>query len=91
MFKRTIFVVTLSCVPAFAEQAPNPTELSKCQPIGQTIRGERIYGLDCGAINNVASSEYKPDMPSTNMKDTVIPKPGNVQTPETTPTKGETR
>ena len=31
-------------------------------------------------------SENKPDMPSTNMKNTVIPKSGGEQTPATTPT-----
>jgi hypothetical protein len=36
-------------------------------------------------------SEYKPDMPANNMKNTVIPKSGGTQTPATTPTKaGET-
>jgi hypothetical protein len=30
-------------------------------------------------------------MPDTNMKDTVIPKSGAVQTPATTPTTGETK
>jgi hypothetical protein len=91
MLKRTIVITALACTPVFAEQAPDPTALSKCQPIGQTIKGERIYGLDCQAINNVASTEFKPEMPSTNLKETVIPKPGKVQTPDTTPTKGETR
>jgi hypothetical protein len=31
-------------------------------------------------------SENRPDMPSTNMKNTVIPKSGGEQTPATTPT-----
>jgi hypothetical protein len=79
------------CTPAFAQTTPDPSELSKCPPIGQTAKGERIYGLDCAAINGVASNDYKPDMPRTNMKDTVIPKPGAVQNPDTTPTKGEPR
>jgi hypothetical protein len=36
-------------------------------------------------------SEYKPNMPPTNMENTVIPKSGGTQTPATTPTKaGET-
>jgi hypothetical protein len=36
-------------------------------------------------------SVYKPDMPPTNMPNTVIPKSGGTQTPATTPTKaGET-
>jgi hypothetical protein len=36
-------------------------------------------------------TEYKPDIPSNNMQNTVIPKSGGTQTPATTPTKaGET-
>jgi hypothetical protein len=55
------------------------------------VKGERIYALDCAAINETASADYKSDMPATKMKDTVIPKPGGVQNPDATPTKGETR
>ena len=37
------------------------------------------------------NNELKPNMPPTNMKNTVIPKSGGEQTPATTPTKaGET-
>src|SRR5450631_2573278 len=32
------------------------------------------------------AQDYKPDMPPTNMKNTVIPKSGGEQTPATTPT-----
>jgi hypothetical protein len=91
MLKRLVIVAAVICTPALAETAPNPAELSKCKPIGQTVKGERIYGLDCAAINNTASVDYKPDMPATNMKETVIPKSGGKQNPDTTPTKGETR
>jgi hypothetical protein len=46
-----------------------------------------IYSLDCKAIKtDYTVGEYEPNMPSTNMKDTVIPKSGAVQTPATTPT-----
>jgi hypothetical protein len=89
MLWRSLAVAAMACTPVFAQNVPDPSELSKCTPIGQTVRGERIFGLDCAAINNVASNDYKPEMPATNMKDTVIPKPGAVQNPETTPTKGE--
>ncbi|MBV8894892.1 MAG: hypothetical protein JO051_00150 [Acidobacteriaceae bacterium] len=91
MSKKALIFAAMMCGPASAQTAPDPSELSKCQPIGQTVKGERIYGLDCPAINNVASTDYKPDMPATNLKDTVIPKPGGKQNPEATPTKGETR
>jgi hypothetical protein len=92
MFKRAVVVAAVICVPALAQTTtPDTGELSKCKPIGQTVKGERIYALDCAAINETASADYKPDMPATNMKDTVIPKPGGVQNPDTTPTKRETR
>jgi hypothetical protein len=60
-----------------------------CKPIGQTSRGEMVYGLDCKSLKaeNI-STEYKPNMPPTDMKETVIPKSGAVQTPETTPVTG---
>ena len=89
MLKRALVVAVAICTPAFAQTTPNPSELSKCPAIGQTVRGERIYSLDCAAINNLASADYKPEMPPTNMKDTVIPKAGGVQSPDTTPTRGE--
>ena len=49
-----------------------------------------IYSLDCAAIKtDYPTGSYKPDMPPTKMKDTVIPKSGGVQTPESTPTQGD--
>jgi hypothetical protein len=47
--------------------------------------------MDCKALKPENRAEIMPNMPPTNLKDTVIPKPGEVQTPETTPTKGEPR
>jgi hypothetical protein len=47
--------------------------------------------MDCKALKPENRVEVLPNMPPTNMKDTVIPKSGGVQNPDTTPTKGETR
>jgi hypothetical protein len=93
VLKRILIATALISTPAlvFAQTSPDPAELSKCQPIGQTAKGERIYALDCAAINNTSSTDFKPEMPATNLKNTVIPKPGEAQSPETTPTKGENR
>ncbi len=86
---RFVGMALLVSAPAFAQSSE---ALRDCQPIGQTVKGELIYGLDCKAITTDGTvAEYKPDMPPTNMKETVIPKPGKVQNPDTTPTKGETR
>ena len=85
-------VTTLALLVSAPACAQDSEALRDCKPIGQTVKGELIYGLDCKAITTDGTvAEYKPNMPPTNMKDTVIPKPGAVQTPETTPTKGETR
>jgi hypothetical protein len=38
--------------PAFAQDKVDvPVTLQSCHPIGQTIRGELIYSLDCKAIS----------------------------------------
>jgi hypothetical protein len=85
--------ILLISTSAFAQdKAADSAGLSGCPPIGQTAKGELIYSLDCKAIKtDYTVGEYKPNMPSTNMKDTVIPKSGAVQTPATTPTTGETK
>ena len=83
--------IFLLSTPAFAANG-NPPLLQNCPPIGQTGKGDLVYSLDCKAIKtDYTVGEYKPKMPDTNMKDTVIPKSGGVQQPDTTPTKGETR
>jgi hypothetical protein len=90
MYKLAAALVLLSA-PAFAQGA-SPPALQNCPPIGQTAKGDLIYSLDCKAIKtDYTVGEYKPNMPDTNMKDTVIPKSGATQTPETTPTSGDTR
>jgi hypothetical protein len=86
-----VAILLLTSTSAFA-QDKTPAGLQNCPPIGQTAKGELIYSLDCKAIKtDYTVGEYKPAMPDTNMKDTVIPKSGAVQTPATTPTTGETK
>ena len=83
---RIATLILLMSSPAFAQ---NNAALSDCKAIGQTASGEMVYGLDCKALKaENKSPEYKPGMAATNMKDTVIPKSGAVQTPESTPTTG---
>ena len=78
--------------PALAQDTTvDPAALRECPPIGQSAKGELIYGMDCKALKPENRVEVLPNMPPTNMKDTVIPKSGGVQNPDTTPTKGETR
>jgi hypothetical protein len=78
--------IFLFASPVFAQ---SNDALKDCPPIGQSAKGERIYSMDCKALKaeNI-STEYKPNVPEMNLKDTVIPKSGGVQTPETTPTTG---
>jgi hypothetical protein len=88
MYKIAAALLLLSS-PAFAEDRE---ALKDCRPIGQTAKGELVYGLDCKGIKtDYTVGEHEPNMAPTNLKDTVIPKSGATQTPETTPTKGETR
>jgi hypothetical protein len=85
-------VFALLASPALAQdKAVDPAALRDCPPIGQSAKGELIYGMDCKALKSENRMEVLPNMPPTNMKDTVIPKAGGVQNPDTTPTKGETR
>jgi hypothetical protein len=85
-------VLALLVSPALAEEkAVDQTLLKDCQPIGQSAKGELIYGMDCVALKPENRVEVLPNMPPTNMKNTVIPKAGKVQTPETTPTTGEVK
>jgi hypothetical protein len=77
-------ILLLLSSPAFAQ-----TGSVDCPPIGQTAKGELVYGLDCKSLKPENRAEVaQPDMPPTNLKDTVIPKSGKVQTPETTLTTG---
>jgi hypothetical protein len=85
MYKLAAAILLLSS-SAFAQ---NNDSLRDCSPTGQTARGEMVYSLDCKAIKaESASADYKPTMPATTMKETVIPKAGGTQTPAETPTTG---
>jgi hypothetical protein len=88
MYKIATALLLLSS-PAFAQGGD---ALKDCRPTGQTAKGELVYGLDCKGIKtDYTVGEHEPNMAPTNLKDTVIPKSGATQTPDTTPTKGETR
>jgi hypothetical protein len=82
MLKLAAGLLLLSA-PAFAQTTP-----VDCPPIGQSAKGELIYGMDCKDLKSENRMEVLSSMPRTTMKETVIPKSGNVQTPETTPTTG---
>ena len=85
MYRLAIALVMLSA-PALAQ---SNDALKDCPTIGQTAKGELIYAMDCKALKpENADAAYKPNVPPMGLKDTVIPKSDNVQTPETTPTTG---
>jgi hypothetical protein len=88
---RIAIAMLLLASPAFAQSKDvAPDALRDCPPIGQTAKGEMVYSLDCKALKAENKDvNYKPDMPATNLPETVIPKSGKTQTPETTPTKAQ--
>lgn len=89
---RMIAIITLLASPALAQEKQiDAAALKDCPPIGQSAKGELIYAMDCAALKPENRVELLPNMPPTNMKDTVIPKSGGVQNPETTPTQGENK
>jgi hypothetical protein len=58
--------------------------------VRKVCHGRVVYSLDCKALKAENKDiNYKPDMPATNLPETVIPQSGKVQTPETTPTKAK--
>ena len=88
---RIAIAMLLLASPAFAQNKDvAPDALRDCPPTGQTAKGEMVYSLDCKALKaENKDANYKPDMPATNLPDTVIPQSGKTQTPETTPTKAK--
>jgi hypothetical protein len=87
---RLAIAMLLLASPVFAQGPVTPDALRDCPPIGQTARGEMVYSLDCKALKaENKDANYKPDMPATNLPETVIPKSGATQTPETTPTRAK--
>jgi hypothetical protein len=87
MLKLAAAFVLLSSA-AFAQDKP---ALQNCPPIGQSAKGELIYGMDCKALKPENRAEVLPNMPPTNMKDTVIPESGGVQKSDSAPTTGAAR
>lgn len=73
------------------DQPVDPGALQECPPIGQSAKGELIYGMDCKALKPESRIKVLSTMPPTNLPNTVIPKSGGKQNPDDTPTKGETR
>jgi hypothetical protein len=92
MYKLAAIVLLIS-TSAFAQsKSADPASLQSCPPIGQTARGELIYSLDCKAITtDYTVGENKPNMPQTDLKDTVIPKSGKTEMGDSAPTKGEAK
>jgi hypothetical protein len=87
---RLAIAMLLLASPAFAQNTNVAPDLRDCPPTGQTAKGELVYSLDCKALKAENKEvNYKPDMPATNLPETVIPKSGATQTPETTPTKAK--
>ena len=89
MYKLAAAILLLA-TPVFAQdKSADPASLQSCPPIGQTARGELIYSLDCKAITTdyTVGENKLNNMPPTNLKNTVIPQSGGLQTPEITSTK----
>ena len=83
MLKLAAAAIVLLSSPAFAQTSP-----IDCPPTGQTANGELVYGMDCKLPKPENRAENQPNMPPTNMKDTVIPKSGATQNPDSTSTTG---
>jgi hypothetical protein len=89
---RLATALALIVAPALAEdRVVDPAVLQKCPPIGQSVKGELIYGMDCPALRAENRVEVLPNMPATNMKDTVIPRSGGAEKADTAPLKGDNR
>ena len=90
MLKNVVMVFALIASPAFAQEMNvDPAALKDCPPIGQSAKGELIYGMDCAALKPENRKEVLSTMPPTNLPNTVIPQSGGKQNPDETPTKGE--
>jgi hypothetical protein len=92
MMLKIAAMLALLASPALAQdKVVDPAALKDCPPIGQSAKGELIYGMDCAALKPENRVEAMPSMPPTNLKNTVIPNSGGVDNPKDTPTKGEPR
>jgi hypothetical protein len=90
MWKSVAVVFALVSSPALTqERVVDPSALKDCPPIGQSAKGELIYGMDCAALKPENRVEVLSTMPPTNLPNTVIPQSGGKQNPDDTPTKVE--
>jgi hypothetical protein len=90
MLKITVAVLALIATPALAQdRAIDPDALKDCPPIGQSAKGELIYGMDCAALKPENRKQVLSTMPPTNLPNTVIPKSGGKEKADDAPTKGE--
>ena len=90
MFKTAATIFVLIASPALAQdRVVDPAALRECPPVGQSAKGELIYGMDCAALKPENRVEVLSTMPPTNLPNTVIPQSGGKQNPDDTPTKGE--
>jgi hypothetical protein len=90
MFKTAATIFVLIASPALAQdRVVDPAALKECPPVGQSAKGELIYGMDCAALKPENRVEVLSTMPPTNLPNTVIPQSGGKQNPDDTPTKGE--
>ena len=89
MWKIAVAAVLLSSAAFAQDKQIDPGALRECPPIGQSAKGELIYGMDCKALKPENRVEVLSTMPPTNLPNTVIPKAGGKQEPDETPTKGE--
>jgi hypothetical protein len=91
MLRIAAAIVLLSTTAFAQEKTVDPSALQDCPPVGQSAKGELIYGMDCKVLKPENRVEVLPNMPPTNLPNTVIPKSGGKQNPDETPTKGQTR
>lgn len=91
MWKMVAALMLLSSAAFAQDKQIDPQALQACPPIGQSAKGELIYGMDCKALRPENHLEVLSTMPPTNLPNTVIPESGGKQNPDDTPTRGETR
>jgi hypothetical protein len=91
MMKITSALLLLSSAAFAQDKQIDSNALQECPPIGQSAKGELIYGMDCKALKPENRAEVLSTMPPTNLPNTVIPKSGGKQNPDATPTKVQDR
>jgi hypothetical protein len=91
MLKITSAILLLSSAAFAQDKQIDSNALQECPPIGQSAKGELIYGMDCKALKPENRVEVLSTMPPTNLPNTVIPKSGGKQDPDATPTKVQDR